>query len=404
MSTELLTEESVGDYLASRDDLASRIDASTARAREVGDGNLNLVFVARDASGRSLALKQTLPYVRGDHSWAVTEDSIFAEARGLEAAAQSAPGLAPDYFGLDADRRLVVIEDLSEWRVWRGALNDGIVSTGAGAAVGELVAALGFSTSYFGLPPAEVQSRVARSINPELWQITEDLVFTEPYFDHPHNSWDAGAEDAVLALRDDRVRSHVAELKHAFLTRAEALLHGDLHTGSVFVPVPSGGAGAASAGQPAAKAFDFEFGAYGPTAFDLGMFFGNILIAQARDAVAGANPAFSSWLSGLYSETWSAFERGIRTRWPERVDPVLTDDYLETWLEETWRLAVGYAGVEAIRRSIGWAKVSDLETLPEPQRVEAVRRLLTTSRELVTSGGRIGSAADLSSALSGVAA
>jgi 5-methylthioribose kinase len=346
----------------------------------VGDGNLNLVFIARDGAGRSLAIKQTLPYVRSDHSWAVTEDSILAEARGLEAARLHAPGLAPTYHGLDEERRLVVIEDLSRWQVWRGALGEGRISPGAGAAVGSYLAGVGFGTSYFGREPEEVQVAAAAAINPELERITEDLVFTEPYFDHEHNSWEEGATDLVVGLREETLRTRVAALKFAFLTRAESLLHGDLHTGSVFVPPPDL---VVAPGVPGAKVFDFEFGFYGPTSFDIGMFFGNVLLAQARDATIGEDAAFTSWLDGLYRETWGAFEAGIRERWPRRVDPLLTDASLEEWLAETWTLAVGYAGVEAIRRTIGWAKVSDLTTLGTQDRVAAERHVLTAARTLI---------------------
>jgi 5-methylthioribose kinase len=380
MTAQLLAEDTVGDYLASRTDLAGLVDPSTVRVREVGDGNLNLVFIARDAQGRSLAIKQTLPYVRGDHSWAVTEDSILAEARGLQAAHDAAPELAPAYHGLDEEHRLVVIEDLSRWRVWRSALGDGAVSPGAGAAVGRFVARVSFATSPFGRLPEEVQARAAAAVNPELWRITEDLVFTEPFADHPHNSWEPEATDLVVGLREESVRTRVGALKHTFLTRAEALLHGDLHTGSVFVPGPGLDP---AARDSAAKVFDFEFGAYGPVAFDLGMLLGNVVLAQARDARVGIDPAFTRWLAGLHQEVWDSFTRELRALWPARVDRLFTDDYLEEWLADTWRLVVGYAGVEAVRRTIGWAQVSDLTSLADSDRAPAQRHVLRAARRLI---------------------
>ncbi len=392
MTTQLLTEQTVGEYLASRQDVASLIDASTVVATEVGDGNLNLVFVARDARERSLVIKQTLPYVRGDHSWSVTEDSIFAEARGLEAASAHTDGLSAAYYGLDAERRLVLMEDLSSWRVWRGALNDGVVSPGAGAAIGVLTGSLSFATSVLGAQPETVLPALAGAVNPELWRITEDLVFTEPYFEHPHNSWSPAANDLVLALRDDALRTRLAILKFAFLTRAESLLHGDLHTGSIFVPGPSV---AGSAGIPAAKAFDFEFGGYGPVAFDLGMFFGNIVIAQVRAQVLGRDPGFRGWLSGLYAETWTAFEDRVRAQWGSHIDPLHTEEFREQWLSQSWHLAVGYAGAEAIRRTIGWAKVSDLTTLTDDQRGEAERQTLRAARTLIEEAGGVAGPDDL---------
>ena len=129
--TELLDTDTAVAYIAGRDDLGGLIDVSSATAREIGDGNLNLVFLVKDVSGRGLVIKQTLPYVRSDHSWKVTEDSIFAEARGLKAASEFTPEYAPKFHGLDKDRRLVVVEDLSQWEEWRVRLNQRRSNLGA---------------------------------------------------------------------------------------------------------------------------------------------------------------------------------------------------------------------------------------------------------------------------------
>jgi 5-methylthioribose kinase len=315
--------------------------------------------------------------VRTDHSWAVPQDRIFAEARGYESAARTSPGSTPRYFGLDADRRLIAIEDLSAWTVWRAALNEGRITPGAAADLGRYVARLAFGTSAFGASAAEVRAGASGALNIELCRITEDLVFTEPFRDHEHNGWDDGVTPAVLALRDAAVLAEVAELKWRFLTAAEGRIHGDLHTGSVFV-APSGTAGIV------AKAFDLEFGVYGPIAFDLGALFGNFLIAQARAAALGRPTEYRDWVAGLVGETWAAFETEFRRLWPQRVDPAFTDAFLESWLAETWRRAVGFGGVKAVRRVVGWAKVSDIQSLDEAERVHAAGAALTAARGWIT--------------------
>ena len=391
MTVELLDVDSVPAYLASRPDLAAGVDPATVQVREVGDGNLNLVFIARDAAGASVVLKQSLPYVRTDHSWAVPQDRIFSEARGYAAAERTSPGATPRYFGLDAERRLIAIEDLSGWTVWRTALNEGRITRGAGADLGRYVARLAFGTSVFGLPAAEVREAAAGALNVELCRITEDLVFTEPFRDHEHNGWDDAVTPAVLALRDEAVLAEVAELKWRFLTAAEGRIHGDLHTGSVFV-APEGTEGVV------AKAFDLEFGVYGPIAFDLGALFGNYLLAQARAAALGRPAEFQEWVAGLVGETWAAFEAELRRLWPSRVDPAFTDAFLESWLTETWRRAVGFGGIKAVRRVVGWAKVADIQSLDEPARVRAAGAALTAARTWITERHALADAAALAEA------
>lgn len=390
-AVELLEAGTVPAYLAAHPELAGGVDPATAEVREVGDGNLNLVFIARDAAGASVVLKQSLPYVRTDHSWAVPQDRIFAEARGYAAAARTSPGATPRYFGLDAERRLIALEDLSSWTVWRTALNAGRITRGAGADLGRYVARLAFGTSAFGLAAGEVRAAAAAALNPELCRITEDLVFTEPFRDHQHNGWDADVTPAVLALRDDAVLAEVAELKWRFLTAAEGLIHGDLHTGSVFV-APEGAA------PVVAKAFDLEFGCYGPIAFDLGALFGNILLAESRAAALDRAPEFRSWLAGLIGETWASFEAEFRRLWPDRVDAAWTDAFLEAWLAETWRRAVGFGGIKAVRRVVGWAKVSDIQSLEPAPRVRAAGAALTAARTWITERHGLGDAAALAEA------
>lgn len=52
-----------------------------------------------------------------------------------------------------------------------------------------------------------------------------------------------------------------------FCERTQALLHGDLHTGSIMVT------------QTSTKCIDPEFGFYGPMGFDVGAFLGNLMLA-----------------------------------------------------------------------------------------------------------------------------
>ena len=63
-------------------------------------------------------------------------------------------------------------------------------------------------TPVFGLEAQAVKAYMAEAVNPELCQITEDLAFTEPYIDHPHNSYAPALADVVDKLRrDERLAS-----------------------------------------------------------------------------------------------------------------------------------------------------------------------------------------------------
>jgi 5-methylthioribose kinase len=396
---ELLTPETIPGYIASKPHLAELVDTSTLEVTEVGDGNLNLVFVCTDADGRGVCLKQSLPYVRlVGEGWPLTPERVVAEARGLEAAYRTTPHLVPDFYGLDAERYVIAMENLMGWTIWRGVLNDGIMHTGVGALMGEYVANLAFHTSLFSLDQQTVKERMAEAINPELCKITEDLVFTEPYIDVPNNSFAEGVAPIVQAMRSDAdLRAQVGMMKFKFMTGAEALIHGDLHTGSVMVRHDEDGTGDA-------RVIDPEFAYYGPVGFDLGALYGNYLAARARAEVLDRLPAFKAWLEGLIAETWDAFEAEMRRLWATRSDVTWTDSFLDAWLLQIAEDAYGFGGCKANRRIIGLAKVSDIETLPPDEHVQAASIVLRTASRWIKERATYRGPADANAVFSAVAA
>lgn len=377
-----LSAETVADHLRSRPALADRIGASALTSvREVGDGNLNLVFILRDEQGRGLVLKQALPYVRlVGPSWPMTPDRARHEAEALRLHGRLAPDLVPELYDYDPEHYVLAVADLSDHRVWRGALNEGLRHDGVAEAMGRYVGHVAFGTSVLGLDAEEQKGMLASAVNPGLCRITEDLVFSEPYVDAGRNSvLPANEGDAADLAADSTMVAELGRAKWAFMTRAEALVHGDLHTGSVMVR-----AGGAAEGQAdSAKAFDSEFAFYGPVAFDLGALWGNYVIAAARATALGEHDR-AAWALDLCGRTWTAFETTFRGSWADRVDPrVYGDDLLEhlldTWRTEAWL----FGAAKMTRRIVGLAKTTDIESLPAELREGAARGVLQVARRWV---------------------
>jgi len=377
---EHLRADTVPGYIAANPVLRELIDANDIqRVEEVGDGNLNLVFIVKDRSGRGVVLKQALPYVRlVGPDWPMTPDRARHEFETLATHGALAPGAVPVVYAYDPDRFIIAMEDLSDHRVWRGALNDGERHDGVAAALGAYVAATAFGTSVFGLDGEDHKAAIAPALNPELCRITEDLVFTEPYFDIGRNSIDAAnAGDAADLAGDSTMVAAMGLAKWRFMTAAEALIHGDLHTGSVMVRPALNGA------PVSAKAIDPEFGFYGPVGFDLGALWGNYAIAAAR-AIALAEDDRARWCLAQAGETWGAFRARFAELWPTRRSPgVFSDELGEQvvagWLADTWL----FAAAKMARRIVGLAKTSDIETLPAGPKVGAARGVLLVARQAV---------------------
>lgn len=238
-------------------------------AQEVGDGNLNLVFKVFDRQGVSRAIvKQALPYVRCvGESWPLTLDRARLEAQTLVAHYQHSPQHTVKIHHFDPELAVMVMEDLSDHRIWRGELIANVYYPQAALQLGDYLAQVLFHTSDFYLHPHEKKAQVAQFINPAMCEITEDLFFNDPYQIHERNNYPAELEADVAALRDDaQLKLAVAALKHRFFAHAEALLHGDIHSGSIFVA------------EGSLKAIDAEFGYFGPIGFDIGTAIGNLLL------------------------------------------------------------------------------------------------------------------------------
>ncbi len=121
-----LSTETVIDYLKGRAVMAKVLDP-TARltAAEVGDGNLNQVFVVKneDDPSQSCVVKQAFPYLRyAGESWPLTRDRVIFETEALMLYNRVAPGLSPEIYDHDYDMSLVVMRYLGDMEVMRKPL------------------------------------------------------------------------------------------------------------------------------------------------------------------------------------------------------------------------------------------------------------------------------------------
>lgn len=361
-------------------------------ADEIGDGNLNLVFKIRDAAGVSrVIVKQALPYVRCvGESWPLTLDRARIEAQTLLTHSQFCPQHTVNVLHHDAELAVMVQEDLSDHHIWRSELLVGKHYPQAAGQLAEYLAQTLFHTSDFYQSAQAKKAAVSCYTNPELCQITEDLFFTDPYIDHERNNFDPALLADVLALRQDNtLKVAVASLKHRFLSKAEALLHGDIHSGSIFVA------------EGRLKAIDAEFGFYGPIGFDVGTALGNLLLnycglpglAGPRDAAAGREQRLKD-----VHILWQTFaSRFVALSQQKAQDLALaTEGYVQQFLQQVWQDAIGYCGTELIRRTIGLAHVADLDSIADEEMRQACQRhALSLGRTLILAAPSISNINDL---------
>jgi 5-methylthioribose kinase len=369
--------EEAAAYAATCPPLRAAVASGAAlRAREVGDGNLNLVFIVSGDDGSSAVLKQALPYVRlVGESWPLTIQRNRFERQAFAVYATMVPDLVPQIYHADDERALFVMEDLSRLSLIRQGLIARQSFPRMAGDIGRFCAETLIRTSDFYLSSAEKKRLVAQFINPELCKITEDLVLTDPFYDATSNSYPPELQPAVDTLwNDGRAQANLAGLRYAFMTRAEALLHGDLHTGSIM------------GSREETKVMDAEFAFVGPIGFDVGMFIANLFLsAVAHTSQNGAESrSFAETMWDAASETWDVF--AARARALLDVAPVwqLPDAARDEFMQQVLRDAVGFAGAEVIRRTIGLAQVADLNTISdEGVRLRAKAAAIALARALI---------------------
>lgn len=349
---------------------------------EIGDGNLNYVFrVVDEQTGKSLIVKQAGDTARISDEFKLSTNRIRIESHVLKLEGKLAPGLVPEVYLYDDVMNCCVMEDLSDHTILRTALNEGRIFPKVADDLTTFMVNTLLLTSDVVMEHKAKKALVQDYINPELCEISEDLVYSEPFTDHnnrndlfPANKeW---IEENIYG--DEKLRFEAAKLKFAFMTNAQALVHGDLHSGSVFVK------------ENSTKVIDPEFAFYGPMGYDVGNVIANLMFAWSRAFVTNADRNYVVWLEQTISDTVDLFSKKFLECWKNHVTDIMAKEegfdrwYLETVLQDT----ASVTGMEMIRRIAGLAKVKDLTTIAdEQQRVAAERICLTAGKQFILNSG-----------------
>lgn len=381
-------------------------DPSAWKVREVGDGNLNLVFVVQGAKGTAV-VKQALPYVRlvGD-SWPLPLKRSFFEYHALSRQAQRDPGMVPEIFHFDMEQAIIVMEFLSPHIILRRALIEGQELPKIAKDLGLFLARTLFRGSDLCLDTKLRKADLALfADNVALCDITENLVFSDPYYAAKLNRHTSPQLDGLVAqLRADRDLKVAAQrLKHIFAATPETLVHGDFHTGSVMVT------------REQTRVIDPEFAFYGPMAFDVGMLLANFWMSyfsQSGHEAKGSREGMRSYLLNVIVELWAAFRGEFSRLWhserngilyqralfEDQGDMLASEQALDLVLQGIWVDMLGFAGVEMHRRILGLAHNADFETIEDPdRRARCEAKALKLGRHLAVNRQHIHSLTEINS-------
>jgi 5-methylthioribose kinase len=382
MAYRALSEKTLVDYLRGRPAVAERLPRTAdLTVREVGDGNLNLVFIVSSSAepARAVIVKQALDYLRvAGESWPLTRERMRFETQAMLLYNQLCPGLVPEIYDHDEEMSLLVMEYLGAHEIMRKALVQRRRFPKFVDHISTFLVNSLFCTSDYFLPGVQKKEMQARFINPHLNKLQEDFVYTNPYISSPENKWNPLIDAEVSALRGNaEVKRHIAQMKAHYMTHAEALIHADLHTGSIML------------NENDTRVIDPEFCYFGPMAYDVGAVLQNLVLnclshfGHTQDQAR--REEYQEYVLGLVRGVWNGFARKLDALWQEKPSGDLMPrrywesaggaeafaEFRSATIARLLRETAGHGGTKFLRRMMGIVNVWDIESISDP-RVRAV--------------------------------
>ena len=351
-------------------------DPASMTCKEIGDGNLNYVFKVQDGKGHSVIVKQAGVELRISKEMHIDPDRNRVESEILILQGKLAPGYVPEIYCYDTVMNACCMQDCSDHEIMRTAMLEHKIFPKFADQISTFMAQVLMGTTDAVMNHEEKKALQKSFINPQLCDITEDLVYTEPYNDEEHrnNVFPPNAEFVQKNLyENDPLKLEVAKMKMDFMTNAQSLIHGDLHTGSIFI------------NEESTIVFDPEFCFYGPMGYDIGNVIANIIFAWCNGDVAG-DQAFCDWTESVIKDVINMTMEKMDKYYDEHVTDTMckTPGYKEYYLGTILADTAAVTGLELIRRTVGMANVKVLTTIAdETKRTRAERICITAAIDYI---------------------
>ena len=292
---------------------------------------------------------------------------------------------------------LIVMELLEPHIIMRRGMIAGTVYPKFADDISTFMARTLYFTSDLALTADRKKAMIAAFAgNTALCKITEDLIFTDPYRVAELNRWTSPQLDSYAARwrEDGDLKVAVSRLKLKFLSSAEAMLHGDLHTGSVMLTPEE------------TRIIDPEFAFIGPMGFDVGAVIANFLLnyfsQDGHEKTPGEREAYRDWVLSTLEQIWTSFREKFLALWRENPTGDAYPPSLfqgaegetrlaaerQAYMDRLWADTVGFAAAKMIRRILGLAHNIDLEWIEDKDtRATCEARALTLARDMMVNSG-----------------
>ncbi|MEI3607209.1 S-methyl-5-thioribose kinase [Pseudogracilibacillus sp. SE30717A] len=349
--------------------------------KEIGDGNLNYIFrIVDEKYNKSIIIKQAGPVARISDEFKVSPDRNRIESDILKLHYKLAPDYAPITYEYDPIMNCFAMEDLSDYEIMRAALMKYKEFPLFADQITTFIVNTLIHTSDVVMEHKEKKELVKKFINPELCEISEDLVYTEPFYDCPRNEVFDPSRSFIEEhiWNDKQLQLETAKLKFEFMTNAQSLIHGDLHTGSIFIK------------EDTLKVIDPEFAFYGPIGYDVGNVIANLILAyvHARFTIEDETErnSYVNYLKKTIREVVNLFKDKFNQAFDRYATEQVTayEGFKSYYLESILKDTAAVAGLELCRRIIGLAQVVDITSIEDSEkRANAEKICLLSGKKFI---------------------
>ena len=346
---------------------------------EIGDGNINYVYRIFDKSTKkSLILKQADVQTRVRPDGYLNPDRSTREAEVLKLYNECAPGFSPKIIYADPVMAAIIMEDIGSYSNLRTELMAGKIFYGIEELIARFIVDTSLPSTDLVLAYQKKSKAAAKFYNPDLCKITEDLVFTHPYKDVRRRNILLPENADWLKKKfyeDSNLIAKVAVLKEKFNNYPQGLIHGDLHSGSIFVKNENE--------ETKIKIIDPEFAFYGQIAYDLGNVLAHFIFAQGYAKYSPLfvdeekqRTDFLSWLENAKNNLFKFFHVFAKNFLVKNIkDPIYQNEiFIDNYIEKIKIDAVSFCGTELNRRIIGSAKTAEITNIKKIENRIALER------------------------------
>ncbi len=387
MDYYILDKTNIVKYLHGIKNVKNYFGEDSLTINEIGDGNLNFVFIIKSVedTSKALILKQAVPYLRCvGEEFPLNRERMTYEIRALQSYSQQTPEHTPIIYDANEEMSAIVMQFLGEHIIMRKGLISQVIYPKFADHISTFLANNLFKTSSLHLDSTSKRKLINQfNSNTELCKLTEDFVFTFAFMEHDTNdSYSNNHESAQKLFADMKFKKAVLELKYKFMNQTDTLLHGDLHTGSIML------------NKKDTFIIDPEFSFVGPFGFDVGALIGNLIMSYTSHIAQESEITYCEWLLDLIAEVLLKFENKFLELWDSQSESSLIlpgylnekelQEFKKEFMLNILRDSVGYAGCKMTRRMFGIAGVEDIREISDLDvRNKAIKHTLKISKKFV---------------------